>query len=71
VSRYPLDEYPLGCSRCDCPAPIHVDELTGDGPGPSGVAMPVVIVPPDGWIGDPDDDGVICGDCATPDEIAR
>jgi hypothetical protein len=24
---------------------------------------------PDGWIGDPDGDGITCGECATAEEI--
>lgn len=42
----------------------------GDGGGDPSL-LPV-LVPPDGWIGDPEDanGGLICGDCASPGEIA-
>lgn len=60
------------CSRCGRPAPVDPDELTGDGGGDP--ALLPVVVPPDGyirgWIGDPDSEGVVCGDCAEPWEIA-
>jgi hypothetical protein len=59
----------ISCPRCNRPAPVDLDELTGDGGGDP--ALLPVVVPPDGWIGDPDSDGLVCGDCATPDEIAR
>ncbi len=59
------------CSRCRCPAPIDESELTGDSGGDPSL-LPV-IVPPDGWIGDPDDadGGIICGGCANPEEIVQ
>jgi hypothetical protein len=49
--------------------PVDPDELVGDGGG-DPYLLPVV-VPADGWIGDPDDadGGLICCDCATPGEI--
>ncbi len=72
----PMEEDPktpvfITCARCGKPAPITGEELTGDGPGPSRAAMPVVVVPPEGWIGDPDGDGIVCGECAEPEEIAE
>lgn len=57
----------IACARCGKPAPVDLHELTGDGGGDP--ALLPVVVPPDGWIGDPDGDGVICGDCATLDKI--
>jgi hypothetical protein len=47
--------------------PAAEDELVADGGGDPSL-LPV-LVPAGGWIGDPDGDGVICGDCATPEEI--
>lgn len=57
----------IRCARCDKVAPIVLDEIVGDGGGDPSL-LPVV-APPEGWIGDPDGDGIICGECATPDEI--
>ena len=59
----------IRCTRCGFPAPIEPDEVTGDGGGDPSLL--VVVVPPDGWIGDPEDDhGGICHcDCASPHEI--
>jgi len=64
------------CARCDRPAPIDPEKLRGPtfDPGdetPNDPSLPVVIVPPDGWIGDPDSDGIVCGDCATSEEIVQ
>ncbi len=53
----------ITCSRCERPAPVDLEPADGGG-DPS--LLPVLI-PPDGWIGDPDGDGLIC--CATPEEI--
>jgi hypothetical protein len=56
----------ISCARCNRPAPVNLDELTGDGGGDASL-LPVV-VPPDGWIADPDDaDGhsLVCDICAT------
>jgi hypothetical protein len=49
---------------------IDDDELIGDGRGDPSL-LPV-LVPPDGWLRDPDDanGGLIC-ECATPQEIAK
>ena len=55
------------CTRCGFPLPITEDELTGDGGGDPSLL--VVIVPPDGCIGNPDSDGVIHGYWAYPEEI--
>lgn len=57
------------CERCRCPAPIDASDLTGDGGGDPSL-LPVLIPPP-GWIGDPDSDGLVCGACATVDEIVE
>ena len=62
------------CARCGRPAPIDPEDLRGptfdpDDGTPNDPSLPVVVVPPAGWIGDPDDDGLVCGDCATPDEV--
>lgn len=72
----PIDtaEPVVWCARCGRPAPISVADLTGptldpDDPTPNDPTLPVVVVPPDGWIGDPDSDGIVCGDCAKPEEI--
>lgn len=56
------------CSRCGRPAPISEEELTGDGGGDP--ALLPVLTPPDGWIGDPDSAGVVCGDCSAVAEIS-
>lgn len=56
------------CARCRRPAAIDPEELIGDGGGDPSLLT--VLSPPDGWIGDPDDDGLVCGDCATPEEIS-
>lgn len=69
-------EVVVTCARCGRTAPIEAEELTGptltaDDETPNDPTLPVVVVPPDGWIGDPDSDGIICGDCATPEEIAE
>lgn len=58
------------CARCRNPAPIDPSELVGDGGGDP--ELMIVLVPPAGWMGDPDDmhGGVLCGTCATPEEIA-
>ncbi|MEJ7790182.1 MAG: hypothetical protein WKF29_09905 [Thermoleophilaceae bacterium] len=63
----------IRCSRCDKPAPV-TEELTGptfdpDDGTPNDPNLLVVLVPPAGWIGDPDSDGIVCGDCAEPEEI--
>jgi hypothetical protein len=57
----------IACARCGDEVPLDLDELVSDGGGDAGV-LPV-IVPPDGCIGDPDGDGVVCGECAEPSEI--
>lgn len=59
----------ITCARCDRPADIDEAELATDGGGDPSL-LPV-LTPPDGWIGDPDGDGIVCGDCATPDEITQ
>ena len=60
----------IRCSRCGRPAPIDPEELVDGGGDPS---LPVVVVPPQGWIADLDDDegGLVCGDCAEPWEIVE
>ncbi len=56
------------CARCRRPAPIDPDELTGDGGGDPSL-LPV-LVPPPGWLPDPDDeDRIICRRCATEAEV--
>jgi hypothetical protein len=61
------------CSRrgpdCLHTCEVDDDELTGDGDGDPSL-LPV-LAPADGWINDPDGDGLICGNCASPDEIAE
>lgn len=47
---------------------VDVDEL-GDG-GVRDPRLPIVVAPPDGWIGDPDGEGAVCTNCATTEEIA-
>jgi hypothetical protein len=37
---------------------------------PRDVWSVTMLIPPDHFLGDPDGDGVICGSCATVDEIA-
>lgn len=65
----------IACSNCRCPAPIDLDELTGDGGGDPSL-LPV-FVPPDGWLllpdGDPDNPerDLLCGDCASDEEIVE
>lgn len=57
------------CPRCGLPCPVRLDP--GDGGGDPSL-LPILI-PPDGWLGDPGDanGGVICGDCATTHEISE
>jgi hypothetical protein len=56
------------CQRCRklCPVePENVAHKFGD------PALPVVLVPPLGWLTDPGEStAIICGDCASPAEIA-
>jgi hypothetical protein len=54
------------CNRCGRPAPTPPAELLHD----DDPDVIVVVIPPGGWIGDDDDPegGLICPDCATPDE---
>lgn len=64
----------IHCSRCEKAAPVTEADLTGpsldpDDGTPNDPSLPVVLLPPDGWIGDPDSDRIVCGDCAEPDEI--
>jgi hypothetical protein len=57
----------IRCPSCEQPAPISERELVGDAGGDPSL-LPILI-PPDGWIGDPDGDGLLCGDCAPPRAI--
>lgn len=59
----------IRCARCGCPSPVDVLEFEGDGGGDPSL-LPVLI-PPDGWLGDPDGDGLLCADCGEPDEITE
>jgi hypothetical protein len=55
------------CQRCGEPCPVSPANLTHKHGDP---ALPVVLVPPLGWLTDPDEStGVICGDCGTPEEL--
>jgi len=59
----------ITCARCDRQIAVDLDELRGGGGGDPKF-LPVLI-PPNGsdWIPDPDDeDRLICGECATPEE---
>jgi len=57
------------CNRCDTPCPVVMEPTDGGG-DPS--LLPVLIPPP-GWLGDPDDlhGGVVCCACATNAEIVE
>jgi len=59
---------PITCARpaCGRPAPVDLDELRADGGGDP--ALLTVLVPPPGWLPDPDGEGIVCGACATADE---
>lgn len=68
MSRYVTIE----CARheneaCQEKTLIAADELTSDGGG-DPLLLPVLIAP-DGWMDDPDGDGLICRRCATKDEL--
>ncbi len=56
------------CVRCRRPAPVDADQLVGPEAGDPSL-LPVLPVP-EGWLGDSDGDGLVCGDCATPQQIS-
>ena len=59
------------CSRCARPCPFDFDDLDVVESDPGGDPdLPVVFVPPVGWISCPDGEGVICGPCASVEEIS-
>jgi len=68
VARMSVSSTVVWCSRCNRPAPINEAALAGDGGGDPSL-LPVLI-PPGGWLPDPDDeDRIICRPCATEAEL--